>query len=89
MDSEFSDYIIENGIVSQLTAFGTPPQNGVAEQRNRTLLDMVRSMMSYSMLLISFWGYILQTTTNILNIVPSKAILKTLLELWCGRKLSL
>ena len=34
MDSEFTDYLIENGIVSQLTAPGTPPQNGVAEKRN-------------------------------------------------------
>ena len=30
MDSEFIDYLIENGIVSQLTTPGTPPQNRVA-----------------------------------------------------------
>ena len=81
MDSKFTDYLIENGIVSQHTAPGTPPQNRVAEQRNRTLLDMVRSMISYSTLPISFWGYTLQTTTDILNVVPSKAILKTPLKL--------
>ena len=46
MDSEFTDYLIENGIVSQLTAIGTLPQKGVEKWRNRTLLDMVRSMMS-------------------------------------------
>ena len=55
------DYLLEHGIVSQLTAPGTPQQNGVAERKNRTLLDMVRSMMSYSSLLPSFWGYALQT----------------------------
>ena len=54
MDSKFTDYLIENGIVSQLTAFGTSPQNGVAERRNRMLLDMVRSMMSFSTLPILF-----------------------------------
>ena len=59
MDSEFTDYLIENGIVSHLTTLGTPPQNGVAEQRNRMLLDMVRSMMSYSTLPLSFGGYTL------------------------------
>ena len=32
----------DNGIVSQFSAPGTPQQNGVAERRNRTLLDMVR-----------------------------------------------
>ena len=74
LDSEFTNYLIENGIVSQLTAPGTPPQNGVAERRNRMLLDMVRPMMSYSMLPNSFWGYALQTAPDILNIVPSKAV---------------
>ena len=34
------------GIVSQLTPPGTPQCYGVSERRNRTLLDMVRSMMS-------------------------------------------
>ena len=63
-------------MVSQLTAPGTPPQNRVAEQRNGTLLDIVRSMMSYSTLPNSFWGYVLQTIADILNIVPSKAIQK-------------
>ncbi|WJZ88365.1 hypothetical protein VitviT2T_007671 [Vitis vinifera] len=86
---EFKDYLIENGILSQLTAPGTPQQNGVAERRNRTLLDMMRSMMSYSSLPTSFWGYALQTAVYILNIVPSKSIPNTPLELWNGRKPSL
>ena len=51
---DFKDYLTENGIITQLTAPGTPQQNGVAERRNWTLLEMVRSMMSYSTLPISF-----------------------------------
>ena len=51
---EFEDFLKEEGIFSQLTAPGTPQQNGVSERRNRTLLDMVRSMMSYSSLSDSF-----------------------------------
>ena len=50
---------------------------------------MVRSMMSYSSLPISFWGYSLQTAVYILNVVPSKSIQKTPLELWNGHKPSL
>ena len=45
--------------------------------------------MSYSTLTISFWAYALQIATDILNVLSSKAILKTPLELWCGRKPSL
>ena len=50
---------------------------------------MVRSMMSYSSLPISFWGYSLQTTVYILNVVPSKSIQKTPLEFWTVNKPSL
>ena len=83
---DFKDYLIQNGIVSQLTTPGTPQQNGVAERMNRTLLEMVRSIFSYSTLPISFWGYALKTAMHILNLVPSKPIPNTPKELWNGRK---
>ena len=56
LDNDFEEFLVEHGIVSQLTAPGTPQQNGVAERRNRTLLDMMRSMFSYSSLPSSFMG---------------------------------
>ncbi|KAA0064189.1 gag/pol protein [Cucumis melo var. makuwa] len=83
------DYMIEHGIQPQLSAPGTPQQNGVSERRNRTLLDMVRSMMSYAQLPSSFWGYAVETTVHILNNVPSKSVSGTPFELWRGRKPSL
>jgi hypothetical protein len=61
-------------------------QNGVAERRNRTLMDMVRSMLSYSMLPISLWMEVLKTTVHILNRVPSKSVPKTPYEIWTGKK---
>ena len=81
---DFKDYLTENGIISQLTAPRTPQQNGVAERRNRTLLEMVRSMMSYSTLPISFCRYALGTTIYLLNLGPSKSVPKTPMELWSG-----
>ncbi|GJZ05935.1 retrotransposon protein, putative, ty1-copia subclass [Tanacetum coccineum] len=50
----------------------TPQNNGVSERRNRTLVDMVRSMMSQTTLPKSFWDYALETAARILNMVPSK-----------------
>ena len=50
---------------------------------------MVRSILSYSSLPSSFWGLALETTVYLLNLVPSKSVPKTLLELWSGRKPSL
>ena len=61
----------------------------VAARRNRTLLDMVRSMMAHSNLPISFWGDALLTAPYILNRVPSKSISATPYELWHSRKPSL
>ena len=43
---EFGLHLKQCGIVSQLTPPGTPQRNGVSERRNRTLLDMLRYMMS-------------------------------------------
>ena len=86
---DFKDYFTRNGIISQLSALGTPQQNGVVERRNRTFLEMIRSMMSHSTLPISFWGYALNTTIHLLNLVPSKFVSKTPMELWSGRKPSM
>ena len=44
---EFCLQLKQCEIVSLLTPPGTPRCNGVSEHRNRTLLDMVQSMMSY------------------------------------------
>ena len=49
----------------------------------------VRSMMSYASLPNFFWGYALETTQYMLNLVNSKAVSTTSKELWTGRKPSL
>ena len=58
----------EKGIIRQLTMPRTPQQNGVVERRNRTLLEMVRSMMAQANLPIQFWGDGLLTATYILTV---------------------
>ena len=57
----------------------------MSERRNRTLLDMVRSMMSRTELPLSFWGFALETATFTLNRVPTKSVDKTPYEIWTGR----
>ena len=53
---EFGLHLKQCGIVSQLTPPGTPQHNGVSEHHNRTLLDIVQSMMSLTDLPLSFLG---------------------------------
>ena len=56
------------------------------QTHNRTLLDMVRSMMSLTDLPLSFWGYALETAAFTLNRAPSKSVEMTLYELWFSKK---
>jgi hypothetical protein len=49
-------------------------------------MDMVRSILSYSTLLISLWMKALKTVIHILNRVLSKLMPKTPYEMWTGRK---
>ena len=86
MSGEFTDYLKENGILAQYTPPGTPQHNGVSERRNRTLLDMVRSMLSFTDLPYFLWGYALLTSAHLLNKIPSKAVPTTPYEIWTGRK---
>ncbi|GJZ79755.1 retrotransposon protein, putative, ty1-copia subclass [Tanacetum coccineum] len=72
ISQEFKEYLKACGIVQQLTPPYTPQHNGVSERRNRTLLDMVRSMMNLTTLPLSFWDYALESATRILNMVPTK-----------------
>ncbi|GJT18103.1 hypothetical protein Tco_0876809 [Tanacetum coccineum] len=50
---------------------------------------MVRSMMSRATLLISFWGYALETASHILNLVPTKKVSKTPFKMWKVKRPSL
>ncbi|KAL0458355.1 UNVERIFIED_CONTAM: hypothetical protein Slati_0462700 [Sesamum latifolium] len=82
------NYLKENGILSQWTPPRTSQLNGVAERRNRTLLDMIRSMMSFTKLLPSFWSYALETASKLLIIAPSKTVPQTPYEIWHGKPAS-
>lgn len=68
---------------------GTPQHNGVTKRRNRTLMEMIRSMMSNSSLPKSLLMYALSIGVYLLNQDPIKANPETLFELWTRRKPSL
>ena len=85
----FAKFLQKHGIVALYTMPGFPPQNGVAERRNRTLKDIVRSMRSNSKLPESLWTKALKMAVYILNQVPTKIVPKTPFELWKGWKSSL
>nr|GEU47298.1 retrotransposon protein, putative, Ty1-copia subclass [Tanacetum cinerariifolium] len=89
MSQEFLDHLKDHEIIVHRTPPYTPQHNGVSERRNRTLLDMVRSMMSQTTLLKSFWDYALETTARILNMVPTKKVENTPYKVWHRQALKL
>jgi Reverse transcriptase (RNA-dependent DNA polymerase) len=82
----FPFFLQENGIVYQFSMSGGPRQNGVAERHNRTLMDMVRSMICNTILSEYLWSEPLKIVTHVLNRVPNKFVPTTLYELWTDRK---
>ncbi|GKD24744.1 zinc finger, CCHC-type containing protein [Tanacetum coccineum] len=82
---EFLDHLKEHGIIAHQTPPYKPQHNGVLERRNRTLLDMVRSMTSQTTLPKSFWDYAIESAARILNMVLTKKVDKTPYEVWHGQ----
>ncbi|GJX36217.1 putative ribonuclease H-like domain-containing protein [Tanacetum coccineum] len=65
---------------------GTPQQNGVAERKNRTLIEAARTMLADSLLPIQFWAEAVNTACYVLNrVLVTKPQMKTPYEILMGR----
>ena len=72
----FAKFHEKEDIIVQYSMLGILQQNSMAERRNRTLMDMIRSVISNLSLFLSLWSEVLETIVFILNRTPSKAIPK-------------
>ncbi|CAJ2635927.1 unnamed protein product [Trifolium pratense] len=83
----FSDFCSKEGIKRQLTAAYTPQQNGVSERKNRTLLNIVRSMIHAKNVPKRFWPEAVKWATYVMNGSPTLSVKDmTPEEAWSGRK---
>ncbi|KAG9450495.1 hypothetical protein H6P81_010460 [Aristolochia fimbriata] len=83
----FEEFCKENGILHQLTASYTPQQNGVAERKNRTIMNMARSMMKGKTLPKVYWAEAVDCAVYLLNRCPTKSVkFRTPIEAWSGSK---
>jgi transposase InsO family protein len=67
MNHEFGNFLSEKGILHQTSCPDTSPQNGVAERKNRHLLEVARSLM-FTMNVPKFlWSEAVMTATYLIN----------------------
>ncbi|KAI3815555.1 hypothetical protein L1987_15226 [Smallanthus sonchifolius] len=60
-------FCLKKGIRHEFSAPYTPQQNGVAEWKNRTLIETVRTMLSDAKLPVTFWADAVNTACHVLN----------------------
>ncbi|KAJ9538735.1 hypothetical protein OSB04_031468 [Centaurea solstitialis] len=89
-NSTLETFFDQKGISQNFSSVRTPQQNGVAERRNRTLIEAARSMLSEANLATQFWAEAVNTacyTQNRYLIV--KRFRRTPYELFRNRKPSI
>ncbi|GJR13982.1 putative ribonuclease H-like domain-containing protein [Tanacetum coccineum] len=81
------DFCREKGIKREYSVARTPQQNGVAERRNRTLIEAARTMLADSKLPTTFWAEAVSTACYVQNrVLVVKPHNKTPYELFRGFK---
>lgn len=85
----FEAFLQKNGIRRPLTEPYSPQQNGVAERKNRTILNMARSMLKGKNMPQHFWVEAVACAVYLLNPCPKQSVWnKTQQEAWSGRRLT-
>ncbi|KAL1193517.1 Retrovirus-related Pol polyprotein from transposon RE1 [Cardamine amara subsp. amara] len=68
----FKEFVGKNGIVHQTSCAYTPQQNGVAERKNRHLMEVARAMMFDRSVPKTFWGDAVMTAAHLINRLPMR-----------------
>jgi len=74
LSNAMKQFFEDRGILHRLTAPGNPFQNGVAERMNRTLLELVRSMLHDKNVPKEFWAEALQVACHVRNRVTTRGL---------------
>lgn len=83
---EFTRYCEGYGIKRQMSAPRTPQQNGIAERRNKTIVEVARTMLIQGDVPKMFWRETVSTVVYTLNrVLVKKGNDKTPYEIWHGK----
>ncbi|WZZ36046.1 hypothetical protein YC2023_019447 [Brassica napus] len=70
----FKHHLAKHGIIHQTSCPYTPQQNGVAERKNRHLMEVARSMMFHTNVPKRFWGDAVVSACYLINRIPTKVL---------------
>ncbi|CAN1152028.1 Retrovirus-related Pol polyprotein from transposon TNT 1-94, partial [Linum perenne] len=73
-NSALGSFLSTHGIIHSSSCVDTPEQNGIAERKNRQLLDMARALMFGTNVPKYLWGEALLTATYLINRLPSRTL---------------
>ncbi|GKC52815.1 reverse transcriptase domain-containing protein [Tanacetum coccineum] len=86
-NKEMNQFCERKGIKREFSVARTPQQNGVAERKNRTLIEAARTMLADSKLPTTFWAEAVNTACYVQNrVLVVKPHNKTPYELFLSRK---
>jgi hypothetical protein len=84
---EFANFCKDVGIKRELTTPYNPQQNGVDERKNRTIMEVVKTMIHDQDLPTCLWAEATMTTVYVQNRLSHSALgFKTLEEMFTGKK---
>ncbi|RVW15111.1 Retrovirus-related Pol polyprotein from transposon TNT 1-94 [Vitis vinifera] len=72
--SPFTSFMSHHGILHQSSCAYTPQQNGVAERKNRHLVETTRTILLHSNVPFRFWGDTVLTACYLINRMPSSVL---------------
>ena len=85
--NEFKRHCQELGLHHNITCPYTPQHNGVAERKNRTIMDMARSMLKAKGMSNNFWSEAVTCAVYLINKSPTRCVPNTTpIEAWSGFK---
>lgn len=68
--NEFNKFLIEHGIIHQNSCPYSPQQNGIAERKNRHLLETAKALIFTDSILNSYWREDVLTAVYLINKLP-------------------
>jgi hypothetical protein len=74
VNQQFQTYFQNHGLLHETSCAQTPQQNGLAERKNRHILETARALLIGAYVPSRYWTDAVATTVHLLNRMPAKVL---------------